>query len=164
MAASSEARYWSLTRYGASPNKATSMGPCYDSVMDDEIVARSTGRNAGWYALVFSTRDDRPANATAAKGVTWRDWGPDRGLQSFVIRWMSVMPNWHHPKHAPDENNVPRKSGAWSSADYNQDLTGRNKPGVMGDYHPVLHLMTKDEFEALGPYPNPREIPHTDDW
>jgi hypothetical protein len=159
-----EARYWSLTRYGASPTEATSMGPCYDSVMDDEIITARSGANAGWFTLVYSSPKDRPVNATPARGVTWRDWGPDRGLQSLVIRWMSVMPDCDLPEFAPNESNVPWNTGAWSSERYDQDLIGRNKPGVMGDYHPVLHLMTKAQFEALAPYPNPRDIPHTDDW
>jgi len=25
-----------------------------------------------------------------------------------------------------------------------------NRPGVMGPYHPVIHYLSKEEFEALG--------------
>lgn len=155
-----QARYWSLTRYGASPFELTSVGLCYDSVMDEEII---TDRE-GWYILVFSTSEDRPRNARPENGVTWRNWGPDRGKQSLIIRWLSVVPEWHDPKHTPDDNNVPWRKGAWSSAEYDQSLIGFNSRGIMGDYAPVLHLMTKEEFEALGDKPNPQNMPHSENW
>lgn len=155
-----QARYWSLTRYGASPMRTVSLGLCYDSVMDDELITDEQG----WYCLVFSAPEDRPRNAFPKAGVTWRDWGPDRGKTSVVIRWMIVMPEWHDPKHSPDDTNVPWDRGAWSGANFDPTLLSQNKPGVLGDYHPVLHLMTKEQFEALGAKPDPRRIPHTDDW
>jgi hypothetical protein len=30
---------------------------------------------SGYYTIVVSSKDDRPANATKANGVTWLDWG-----------------------------------------------------------------------------------------
>ncbi|MCX7968471.1 MAG: hypothetical protein N3B10_08275, partial [Armatimonadetes bacterium] len=155
-----EARYWSLTRYGASPFELTSIGLCYDSIMDEEII---TDRE-GWYVVVFSSPEDKPVNAKPENGVTWRNWGPDRGKQSFIIRWLTVVPEWHDPKHSPDDKNVSWLKGAWSSAEYNQSLIGFNRRGIMGDYHPVLHLMTKEEFEALGDKIDPRNIPHSENW
>ncbi|MCS7264830.1 MAG: hypothetical protein NZ805_08365 [Armatimonadetes bacterium] len=155
-----EARYWSLTRYGASPFELTSLGLCYDSIMDEEII---TNRD-GWYVIVFSSPEDRPYNAKPENGVTWRNWGPDRGKQSLIIRWLTVVPEWHDPKHSPDDKNVSWLKGAWSSAEYEQSLIGFNRRGIMGDYHPVLHLMTKKEFEALGDKIDPRNIVHSENW
>ncbi len=155
-----QVRYWSLSRYGASPLRTTSLGLCYDSVMDDEIVTDEQG----WYCLVFSAPNDRPRNAVPTAGVTWRDWGPDRGKMSLTIRWMVVMPHWHDPNHSPDDNNIPWRKGAWCMPEFDETLVGLNRAGLLKDYHPVLHLMTKEEFEALGPKPAPHLIPHRDDW
>jgi hypothetical protein len=41
-------------------------------VADHEIVKDADG----WYTIVVSREEDRPANATADHGVTWMDWGP----------------------------------------------------------------------------------------
>lgn len=155
-----QARYWSLSRYGASPSRTTSGGLCYDSIMDDEVITDKEG----WYCLVFSSPEDRPRNATPSAGVTWRNWGPDRGKMSMVIRWLMVMPDWHDPQYAPDDNNIPWHRGSWCMQEFQETLVSLNMPGVLRDYHPSLHLMTREQFEALGAKPNPRRMPHRGDW
>ncbi|MBU1669504.1 MAG: hypothetical protein KKF41_15400, partial [Actinobacteria bacterium] len=79
----------------------------------------------------------------------WADWGP-RSRQTLTMRWMSVMPEWHLPQFAPDEYNCPWVTADWAATQYDPSLVGRNSPGVMGPYHPVIHYLTKEQFEALG--------------
>lgn len=123
-------------------------------LMDDEIVINENNE----YIIVFSSPEDRPQNATPQNGVTWQNWGP-RARQTITIRWMSVMPDWYLPEYAPSEHNVPWKTGAWSATEYDKTLVGLNKPGVMGPYHPLIHYLTKEEFEVLGPNLSPDKIP-----
>ncbi|MBW2418767.1 MAG: hypothetical protein JRH19_09490 [Deltaproteobacteria bacterium] len=46
-------------------------GICNDAVVDHEVVRDEEG----WFTVVVSTKEKRPSNATAEKGVTWIDWG-----------------------------------------------------------------------------------------
>jgi hypothetical protein len=46
-------------------------GICEDAVIDSDIPTDESG----YYTIVVSSKDDRPANATKANGVTWLDWG-----------------------------------------------------------------------------------------
>lgn len=150
-----EVRYWSINQYGRGEDDKYETAVNYNSLMDDEVVLNQ-GRE---YVIVYSTREDRPANATPENGVTWVDWGP-RARQTLCIRWMSVMPDWHLPQYAPDEYNLPWAEACWSGTRYDQTLVGLNQPGAMGPYHPVIHYMTVEDFEALG-YGGltPRDIP-----
>jgi len=122
--------------------------------MDDEIITTEEGD----YVIVYSLPEDRPLNARPECGVTWQDWGP-RSRHTVTIRWMSVMPEWHLPEAAPDEVNIPWEKGAWSQAGYDETLVGRNEPGVMGPYHPVIHYLSRKEFEALGCPVDPAAVP-----
>ncbi len=157
-----EARYFSIVRHGEAPDLAYNLGVMYAGVCDEDIVVDEDG----WYIVAFSTAEDRPSNAHEGNGVTWVDWGPDLygSFASVIIRWMSIMPEWHLPQYAPDENNLPWRTTAWSSTYYNPELIGKNKPGLMGDYHPVIHYMTKKQFEALGSDLDPKNIPYTTGW
>jgi hypothetical protein len=62
---------------------------------------------------------------------------------------MSVMPQWHLPKYSPDGYNLPWSKAAWSGSQYDESLVGLNQSGIMGPYHPVIHLLTKEQFESL---------------
>ena len=127
----------------------------YNSLMDDEIVVNENNE----YVIVYSTAEDRPRNAVPQNGVTWCDWGP-RSRQTLTIRWMSVMPDWYLPGYTPDEYNLPWAEAAWSGTRYDGTLLGLNKPGVMGPYHPVIHYMSVEDFEALGERElRPQDIP-----
>jgi len=84
----------------------------------------------------------------------------EEGNQGFVLRWLSVRPEWYLPKFAPDRDQIPWKFGPWSEDTYDKSLVGENKPGVMGPYHPVFGYLTKEEFERLGDRPlKPGDIP-----
>lgn len=41
------------------------------------------------------------------------------------------------------------ETGAWSQDTYDASLVGKNSPGVMGMYHPVIYIMSLKEFETL---------------
>jgi len=149
-----EARYWSISHYGRGEGDQYSHAVHYGGLMDDEIITTEEGD----YVIVYSLPEDRPLNARPECGVTWQDWGP-RSRHTVTIRWMSVMPEWHLPEVAPDEVNIPWEKGAWSQAGYDERLVGRNEPGVMGPYHPVIHYLSRKEFEALGCPVNPAGVP-----
>jgi len=140
-----EVRYWSICQYGRGEDDKYETAVNYNSIMDDEVVLNQDRE----YIIVYSTPENRPANAQPENGVTWIDWGP-RTRQALTVRWMSVMPEWHLPQYAPDEYNLPWAETCWSGTRYDQTLVGLNQPGVMGPYHPVIHYMTEEEFEALG--------------
>jgi len=150
-----EVRYWSISQYGNGEGDKYETAVNYGSLMDDEIVLNENNE----YIIVYSTRENKPKNATPENGVTWADWGP-RSRQTITIRWMSVMPEWHLPKYAPDEYNLPWKKAAWSATQYDESLIGLNQPGVMGPYHPVIHYLSREQFEALGNRKiNPADVP-----
>ncbi|MEW6555442.1 MAG: hypothetical protein AB1384_14290 [Actinomycetota bacterium] len=143
-----EVRYWSIGQYGKGEDDRYETAVNYGLLMDDEVALNADNE----YIIVYSTAEDRPANATPENGVTWADWGP-RSRQTVTIRWMSVMPEWHLPQYAPDAYNLPWATAAWSGTRFDASLVGLNQPGVMGPYHPVIHYMTAEEFEALGDLP-----------
>lgn len=140
-----QARYWSISQYGKGEDDKYETAVHYGGLMDDEIVLNENNE----YIIVYSSPEDRPKNATAENGVTWQNWGP-RARQTITIRWMSVQPDWYLPEYAPSEKNIPWQTGAWSATEYDETLVGQNQPGVMGPYHPLIHYLSKEEFEALG--------------
>ena len=123
----------------------------------DEIRIHITDAN-GWFTIVLSRPQDRPANATAANGVTWRDWGPQSNV-GMMIRYMAVGPEWTFAK-APTELNLGRGSD-WASTQFNENLIGKNnRTGWMGEYLPVVGYMTPTAFQALGNgWINPQTVP-----
>ena len=92
------------------------------------------------YTIVYSRKEDRPANATAENGVAWLEWSPrgegiagpknraDFGL--LMLRFIANDPDW---KESP---------------------VNVTKPGmeesVMGDYYPRGEYTDKASFEANG--------------
>ena len=164
-----EIRYFSITHYLQYHGDFWSpLYPltCYGTLMDDEIMVPEAGRNEGWYAIVYSRKKDRPRNATAVNGVTWQDWGPS-SRQSFTVRWISVMPEWHAPAWAPDGNNMPWAKADWvqPAGRFDPNLLSRNsRECFMKEHHILLHYMTKEQFEALGDHPDPREMPFATGW
>jgi len=150
-----EVRYWSISQYGNGEGDQYETAVNYGTVMDDEVVLNQDNE----YVIVYSTAEDRPANATPQNGVTWVDWGP-RSRQTLTIRWMSVIPEWHLPQYSPDQGNLPWDRAAWSGTRYEPALIGTNRPGAMGPYHPVIHYLSNEQFEALGDRPlSPQDIP-----
>jgi hypothetical protein len=149
-----QARYWSISHTGSGKDRKY-QGALYGSLMDDEIITNQNNE----YIIVYSTKENRPQNAIPENGVTWQDFGTESS-QSFVIRWMSVYPDHYMQEYAPNDQNIPWETGAWMQEGYDKTLVGENKPGVMGPYHPVIHYMTKEQFESLGNKPlNAADIP-----
>jgi hypothetical protein len=126
----------------------------YGCLMDDEITVDENND----YIIVHSRPEDRPANARPECGVTWQDFGPDSS-QGFILRWMNVYPDHYMEEYAPTDDNIPWGTGGWSEDAYDKSLVGENMPGVMGPYHPVIHYLSQEEFEALGCPINPEAIP-----
>lgn len=155
-----EARYWSISRYlpwtsiTSGFQEQMGEGLCLSSLMDDEVVLDGQRR----YIIVYSKPEDRPANALAENGVTWQPLGPTN-FGSLTIRWMSVWPDHFLEAHSPHSQNIPWATGAWSQNTYDSSLVGTNQPGVMGPYHPIIHSMTRQEFEALGESLDPDALP-----
>ncbi len=151
-----DVRYFSVTHQQGSGGLGKSIYTSvpHGSLMDDEIVVNENNE----YIIVFSRENERPNNAPKENGVTWQEWGSS-SHQTFVIRWMSIIPEWYLPEYAPDEHNIPWSTGAWSQNTYDKSLVGENRPGVLGLYHPVIHYMTKKEFEALGDNIKSEDIP-----
>ncbi|MBV8887227.1 MAG: hypothetical protein JO235_24975 [Chroococcidiopsidaceae cyanobacterium CP_BM_RX_35] len=142
-----QARYFSITSYPL-PNllDVSFVGPAITSVMDDEIITDSSG----WYVIVYSRHKDRPSNAYPRNGVTWVDWG-GIATQDWVLRWLSVHPNWRNPQLVPDVTNLPYETTSWFSPLYDNELIGINShQGKLGTYQPKVHYLSKEEFEQLG--------------
>ncbi len=138
-------RYWSLTGYDNSKIMDGIAGMAVHSVCDDELVLDSTRH----YILVLSRPQDRPDNCTAANGCTWEDWGPSASY-SWTLRWMSVAPDWEF-ELSPDEHLLKWGEANWSGSRLNHDLISRNShEGILGEYLPKVHYMSRAEFEALG--------------
>ena len=123
--------------------------------MDDEILADPENE----YVIVYSRRDERPSNARSECGVTWQDYGPE-SRQVLNIRWMSVMPDDHLPEYAPHQDNIPWETGEWSQPTWDRRIMGyNNQDGSMGPYQPLVHYLTRQEFENLGCPINPASVP-----
>jgi len=146
-----ECRYWSIAHYSDGQD-GLYKGVLYGCLMDDEIALDAERR----YIIVYSRSNQRPRNAVSENGVTWQAWGP-KSEQSFTIRWMSIMPEEHLSTYAPHQ--ISWATGSWSQPKYDKNLVGKNEPGVLGPYHPVIHYMTRAEFEALGDSLSPDAVP-----
>ncbi|MBW2146856.1 MAG: hypothetical protein JRI22_07535 [Deltaproteobacteria bacterium] len=154
VAPTGEARYWSICHTGNGEGKKYP-GLLYGCLMDDKIVVNKKNE----FIIVFSRRGERPSNARPECGVTWQAYGPE-SRQVFVLRWMSVIPDDYLQKHAPHIDNIPWSTGAWSQPTWNRKLIGfNNQDGVMGPYQPLIHYLTKEEFENLGCPVNPVSVP-----
>ena len=141
----SEARYFSLTSYDpAYPQDDGYAGAVISSVMDDDIITDADGR----YIICYSRPEDRPANATAANGVTWVNWG-SVGSQAVTCRWLSVDPDWSFPL-TPHEDFIGWDA-SWASASFNRKIVGENHHrGRLLEYLPRIHYLTKAAFAGLG--------------
>jgi hypothetical protein len=154
VATTGQVRYWSITHTGFGEDKKyTSL--LYGSFMDDELIVNENNE----YILVYSRRNERPINATAANGVNWQAYGPE-SEQVFTVRWTSVIPDDYDPRYNPHLDRIPWKKGAWSQPDYDKTLIGiNNQKGVLGPYQPLVYYMSRQEFEKLGRNITPATLP-----
>lgn len=84
----------------------------------------------GYYTYVVSDPDERPANATAANGVTWLPWGGTMASGQVIYRNMLPAPSF-----AQAVQNVPE---------------GASPQPLMGAYFPQAVYCAKATFEAGG--------------
>jgi hypothetical protein len=155
-------RYWSLTGYEVPDGWSVlrtlfgsqrPIGIAAHAVMDEDLVLDRERR----YMVVLSRAQDRPANATAANGVTWVDWGPSSEI-SWTLRWLTVGPEWTAP-NAPTPQKLGTKTD-WASADFDVRAISQNThDGALGEYLPRLHYMSRAEFEQLGSDINAQRVP-----
>jgi hypothetical protein len=127
-----QTQYWSLVSCEAMPS-----GQIVDGLTDMQVPLDKDGN----YTIVYSRREDRPANATAENGVAWIEWSPrgegidgpknrpDFGM--LMLRIMATNPTW---AERPDNVTKPGMEEA-----------------VMGAYYPRGYYTTKEDFEAQGP-------------
>lgn len=115
-------RYWSMCVGSVQPYGVTDTVGC---VHDEQV---RTDRR-GWFTLVVSTPEHRPANARRACGVTWMPWGA-RPNAALIMR-----------------NQLPSR---W----FGQAIQRVRRPGteraVMGEYLPRGHYTSAKAFESRG--------------
>lgn len=80
-----QVRYWSMCT-----NEYRKPYPVSACVADQSVKLDANGD----YAFVVSTRAERPANATAADGVTWIDWGSTKVDMLLLLRNMLANPDF----------------------------------------------------------------------
>ncbi|MQM30122.1 MAG: hypothetical protein CRU78_06100 [Candidatus Accumulibacter phosphatis] len=126
-----QTQYWSLVSCEAMPS-----GQIVDALTDMQVPLDKDGN----YTIVYSRKEDRPANATAENGVAWIEWSP-RGEGVDL------------PKNRPDFGMLMLRMIANDPA-WKQSPNYVTKPGmeeaVMGPYYPRSEYTTKAEFEAKG--------------
>jgi hypothetical protein len=115
-------RYWSVCT-----NEYRKPYPVSTCVADRDVALDGDGR----YVIVISTPEDRPANATAADGATWLDWGAADERNLILVRHMLA-----DPAFGEAATNVAPLGLATDS---------------MGAYAPVGARCTTEAFERDGP-------------
>ena len=157
---SADMRYCSLVGYNIPEGLdfigallgGSASGVAQHAIHDDEFVLASDRS----YVLALSRPGDRPRNAGEANGVTWRDWG-NAGLVGWTWRWLTVGPEWQS-RRLPTADRIGYNADP-AEPGYDPDLIGRNRPGAMGPFHPVVHYLTTAEFERLGDRVRAGEVP-----
>jgi hypothetical protein len=148
-----EVRYWSICGIDQdplSPLPATTI----NAITDDDVVI-DANRN---YVIAYSRDTERPANATAANGVTWVDYGTQSDI-GILMRWVNIAPEWTFA-YDPHEHQLDFSHSDWSGTLYDSTLLGVNwRNGFMKCYLPQVHLMSVAEFQNLGNNLNAEKIP-----
>lgn len=131
---SAQIQYWSIVSCEAAPS-----GQIVDGLTDMQVPLDADGN----YTIVYSRKEDRPANATLENGVAWIEWSPrGEGIdgpgnrEDFGMLMMRMM--------APDPN--------WAESPLNVTAPGMEEK-VMGPYYPRGEYTTRQAFEALGSTP-----------
>lgn len=131
-------RYWSASSGGTLPS-----GWGWDTVYDEEMPLDDNG----YFTLVMSWPEDRPANARVESGVNWLDFGSGEGRYVGARNWVNVL--YIRYQHM---------SETWLEAPAYIPQPKRDRPipldaAVMQDYYPLAKYMSKDDFEELGDHP-----------
>jgi hypothetical protein len=115
-------RYWSMCSVSMQPYGVTDTVGCVND-------ARLATNRRGWYTLVVSTPEDRPADARRRCGVTWLPWGirPTAGL---VMRNQLADPDFAHAIQRVRRPGTERE--------------------VMGDFLPRGHYTSTRAFQRPG--------------
>jgi len=117
--APSQVRYWSICEYDLLTQRYVACSPDYRTPLDSQ----------GDFTVVVSDPANRPANATAANGITWLPWGP----------YYDGMPFYRQMLPSADFTNT--------IADVPQ---GTDPQSVEGAYYPASAYCTKQRFEEGG--------------
>ncbi len=127
-----QTQYWSIVSAEAMPS-----GQIVDALTDFQVPLDKDG----YYTIVYSRAEDRPANATDANGIAWIEWSPrGEGVDG--------------PKNRPDFGMLMLRfianDPAWPQSPVNVTKPGMEE-AVMGPYYPKGYYTTKADFEANGP-------------
>ncbi len=113
-----QVRYWSFCE-NSQTTRVVSCAADYDAAI-----------KAGYYTYVISDPDARPANATAANGVTWLPWGGAYPSGLVIYRNMVPSPSFAQAVQSVSESSSPA--------------------AVMGPYFPDTVYCSTSTFEAGG--------------
>jgi hypothetical protein len=157
-----EARYWSLVGYNIpdgwdflralSPDAVN--GVAQHAVMDEDVIIQPDGR----YVIALSRAADRPRNAVPGAGVTWVDWGAAPKV-SWTLRWLTVAPDWIAPNAPVPARTGPHGDWANPGIDTSRMFRNTDQTGILGEYQPRVHYLTRRAFEALGPRVEAAAVP-----
>jgi hypothetical protein len=115
-------RYWSMCSVSMQPYGVTDTIGCVND-------SRLRTNRRGWYTLVVSTPEDRPANATRRCGVTWLPFGI-RPTAALVMRNQLADPDFAHSVQKVRRPGTERE--------------------VMGDFLPRGHYTGTRAFQRRG--------------
>ncbi|MBA4367642.1 MAG: hypothetical protein C0403_08385 [Desulfobacterium sp.] len=124
-------RYWSIT-----VNESMATTKVVTGTYDEQTPLDDNG----YYTIVVSRPEDRPANSHERNGVKWMEWSPNGDGAVYPV---------NHPNDATIifRNMLP-------SPDFGHAIQDVEFPGqeaeVLGPYMPVCQYMSVEEFEALG--------------
>jgi hypothetical protein len=120
--AQEDLRYWSICQNEFVSQRFTACVADYQSHLDQD----------GYFTVVVSDPDDRPANATVQNGIDWLPWGP---YTDGLLIYRHMLP-----------------AAGFASAIQNI-APGQPVAEVMGDYTPQGAYCSRQTFEAAGPDP-----------
>jgi hypothetical protein len=127
-----QVRYWSICNYGALVQEI-GVGPVLmDGCLFDEQVPVDAD---GFYTIVVSLPEDRPANANEACGVAWLDWGKGDRLARPDLANLTIRNQLSDPSFAQGIDKV---------------VVPDTEQQVLDDFYPTGHYMTRTQFEARG--------------
>jgi uncharacterized membrane protein len=119
--ANDDLRYWSMCVYDDTGEAG------WGCVPDDQAP-----QTDGWVTFVVSDAAHRPANATAADGVSWLPWGPANEIQ--------IM----------ERNMLPAATFTGASQRITAAAQNPDAAKIMGDYYPTSAYCSQTTFEQGG--------------